>query len=268
MDAESLVRRVSLGGVCRGGQPGRSLAPVDFMTALEVRVRGEYEEMPGLHLTLPQAARLFGLTVGVAQAVLDGLCQAAVLARSELGRYSLSCAVHTDERRREHRNGDSTMARDSRAGLPVSRSLRNATLDRLACLLRHWTWADEARIRFEQELSRGWEYDEDPLADHPFGSYYHWCALLCGLSEAAVEQGLLSALQLDAIRHDLEASLPALRACRQLLVVIPESLEDHPRVVELLRDEETLGRLRRVHEAFGEALREERAAREIETLDP
>ena len=50
-----------------------------------------------------------------------------------------------------------------------------------------------------------------------------WFALLCAFSEAAFEQGPLSTLQLDAIRPDLEASLPGLRACRQLLVVIPES---------------------------------------------
>jgi len=50
-------------------------------------------------------------------------------------------------------------------------------------------------------------------------------------------------------------------------VVIPESLEDQPRILDLLRDEETLGRLRRLHEAFGEALREEQVSREVESLD-
>ena len=101
-------------------------------------------------------------------------------------------------------------------------SLSNASIDRLACLLRHWSWADEAMARFEQQLAGDWECDDEPVADRPFGAYYHWCALLCGLSEAALEQGLLSTLQLDAIRLDLEASLPGLRACRQLLVVIPD----------------------------------------------
>jgi hypothetical protein len=153
------------------------------------------------------------------------------------------------------------------AGTAVEGSLRDASLDRLVCLLRHWTWADEALARFDRELANGWDYEDDPMSDHPFGAYYHWCALLCGFSEAALEQGLLSTLQLDAIRRDLEASLPGLRACRQLLVVIPSSLEQQPRVVDLLRDEETLGRLRRVHEAFGEALREERMSREIDSLD-
>src|SRR6476661_8215527 len=99
------------------------------------------------------------------------------------------------------------------AEMPVSGSPRNASVDRLTCLLRHWTWADEAKTRFEQELAGGWEYDEALAADHPFGAYYHWCALLCGLSEAALEHALLSTLQLDAIRQDLDASLPGLRAC-------------------------------------------------------
>src|SRR5688500_8300366 len=45
------------------------------------------------------------------------------------------------------------------------------------------------------------------------------------LRRAALEHGLLSPFQLEPIRQDLEASLPGLRACRQLLVVIPASLE-------------------------------------------
>src|SRR5580765_9033271 len=159
------------------------------------------------------------------------------------------------------------MAPGKAAEIPDDGSLSNASVGRLTCLLRHWTWADEAMRRFEQELAGGWEYDEDLVADHPFGSYYHWCALLCGFSEAALEHGLLSTRQLDAIRQDLEDSLPGLRACRQLLVVIPASLEEQPRVVDLLGDNETLGQLRRVHQAFGDALREERMSREIDSLD-
>ena len=118
--------------------------------------------------------------------------------------------------------------------------------------------------RFDRELANGWEYDEDPVADHPFGAYYQRCALLCGFSEAALEHGLLPGSQLDVLRPDLEAILPGLRACRQLLVVIPASLEEHPRIVDVLRDEETLGRLRRVHDAFGAALRDEQTSRQLE----
>jgi hypothetical protein len=159
------------------------------------------------------------------------------------------------------------MARGNTIEMPVNGSLSNVSIDRLACLLRHWTWADEAMARFELELA-GEEYDENLAADHPFGAYYHWCALLCSFSEAALEHGLLSTSQLDAIRRDLEASLPGLRACRQLLVVIPASLEEHRRIADLLRDDEMLGRLRRLHDAFGEALREEQMSRELNLLDP
>lgn len=149
----------------------------------------------------------------------------------------------------------------------VNESLKDASVNRLACLVRHWTWADEALARFERELAKGWEYDEDPLADNLFGAYYQWCALLCGFSEAVLELGLLSLSQLEALRHDLEACLPELRACRHLLVVIPASREQHPRIVDLLRDDETLRRLRRVHYAFGAALREEQMSRALDFLD-
>ena len=147
-------------------------------------------------------------------------------------------------------------------------SLRDASLDRLACLIRHWTWADEAMARFDRELASGWDDEDDPMSDHPFGAYYHWCALLCAFGEAALDHGLLSPSQLEPIRQDIEASLPGLRACRQLLVVIPASLEEHPRIVDLLRNGETLLRLRRLHQAFGDALRKEHVSREIESLDP
>src|ERR671918_1782113 len=136
-------------------------------------------------------------------------------------------------------------------GTVVEGLLRDASLNRLVCLLRHWTCADEAMARFDRELATGWDYDDDPMTDHPFGAYYHWCALLCGFGEAALDHGLLSPLELEPIRQDLEASLPGLRASRQLLVVIPASLEEHPRIVDLLRDGQTLGRLRRIHHAFG-----------------
>lgn len=158
----------------------------------------------------------------------------------------------------------SSPAEDGGAGL--AGSLRDASLGRLACLLRHWTWADEALGRFERELANGWDYDEDLVADHPFGAYYHWSALLCGLSEAALAHGLLSTGQLDAVRGDLDASLPWLTSSRQLLMAIPTSFEAHPRVVDLVRDYEALGRLRRLHQAFGEALRDEKLSRELETL--
>ena len=104
------------------------------------------------------------------------------------------------------------------------------------------------------------------MSDHPFGAYYHWGALLCAFSEAALDDGLLPPLQLETIREDLEASLPRLRACRELLVVIPASLEEQPRIVDLLHDD-NISRLRRIHRAFGEALHLEETSREIDSLD-
>src|SRR5262245_41945809 len=151
--------------------------------------------------------------------------------------------------------------------MSVNGSLSHASANRLACLVRHWTWADEAKARFEQELAGAADYDDDPVADHPFGAYYHWCALLCGLGEAAEEDGFLPPQRLAAIRQDLEASQPGLRACRELLIVIPSSLEEQPRVVDLLRDEVKLGHLRRLHEAFGDALREEQMSRELDVIN-
>lgn len=142
--------------------------------------------------------------------------------------------------------------------------LRSATNNRLACLFRHWQWADDARSQFERELANGWDFDDDPAADRLFGAYYHWCALLCGFSEAALDNALLVGPRLAAVRLDIEATLPELRACRQVLVVIPRSREEHPRIVDLLRDDRAIARLRRLHVAFGEALREEQAVRDLD----
>lgn len=146
-------------------------------------------------------------------------------------------------------------------------SLKTASFNRLACLFRHWMWTDEAMRRFERQLASDWDYDEDPHGDHLFGAYHQWCALLCGFGEAALEHGLLGSSQLEALRPDLEACLPALRASRQLLVVIPPSREDRPRVVDFNRDDAILQCLRRVHRAFGDAIREEQLTRDLDLLD-
>ena len=61
----------------------------EAMIALTARVRGEYAEMPGLRLTVRQAARLFGVPADVADAVLHDLRRASVLARSSDGCFSL-----------------------------------------------------------------------------------------------------------------------------------------------------------------------------------
>jgi hypothetical protein len=61
-----------------------------WMSPLAVRVHGEYREMPGLRLTVRQAARLFSVTPAVADAVLHELRRASILARSDEGVFALT----------------------------------------------------------------------------------------------------------------------------------------------------------------------------------
>jgi hypothetical protein len=49
------------------------------------RVLAEFEEMPGLTLTIPQACRLFGLPREVCQVVLDVLVDSAYLRQTHAG---------------------------------------------------------------------------------------------------------------------------------------------------------------------------------------
>jgi hypothetical protein len=73
--------------LARGSHNGTG-AP-DAMTPLAVRVQGEYREMPGLRLTVRQAARLFTVAPDVADAVLNELRRASILARSDDGVFAL-----------------------------------------------------------------------------------------------------------------------------------------------------------------------------------
>jgi hypothetical protein len=58
------------------------------------------------------------------------------------------------------------MSARNATGTAADGSLRDASVDRLACLLRHWTWADEAMARFARELADGWNEHDDPMSDH------------------------------------------------------------------------------------------------------
>lgn len=55
---------------------------VDTVTA---RVRAEFDEMPGLMLTVPQASRLFGLDEDVCRTIVDRLVRVAYLRRMDNG---------------------------------------------------------------------------------------------------------------------------------------------------------------------------------------
>lgn len=54
---------------------------------LGARIQSEYLEMPGLRLTVAQAARLWSLDVVSAQAVLDALVASGFLWRTRDGAY-------------------------------------------------------------------------------------------------------------------------------------------------------------------------------------
>jgi hypothetical protein len=49
------------------------------------RVRAEFLEMPGLRLTLPQAARLWGIDLSSCEAVVDVLVKCEFLQRTATG---------------------------------------------------------------------------------------------------------------------------------------------------------------------------------------
>jgi hypothetical protein len=57
----------------------------DRQSILRLRVRGEFDEMPGLRVPLEQAARLFGLDRTEAEAVLESLVDEGYLRRTETG---------------------------------------------------------------------------------------------------------------------------------------------------------------------------------------
>jgi hypothetical protein len=72
--------------------PSQTARPDDTPTMLTFReairrVEGEYREMPGLSLTLPQAARLWGLDQGTCERVLMKLIERRVLKRALNGTY-------------------------------------------------------------------------------------------------------------------------------------------------------------------------------------
>jgi hypothetical protein len=82
-------------GRLRQGRPDSSrlvsshtgIAPSDEYLYLLPRIRGEFREMPGLHLTLGQAARLFDLQEEACRAALGTLTDEGFLARTPAGTF-------------------------------------------------------------------------------------------------------------------------------------------------------------------------------------
>ena len=64
-------------------------APLGRLDGIVRRVRGEYNEMPGLHLTATQAQRLWGLDRVACETVLRALVDVKFLRRNRDGAYLL-----------------------------------------------------------------------------------------------------------------------------------------------------------------------------------
>jgi hypothetical protein len=64
--------------------PPVELRALEFQRLVD-RVRGEFLEMPGLRLTMPQAARLWGLDGPACEAVVDALVRSEFLQRTASG---------------------------------------------------------------------------------------------------------------------------------------------------------------------------------------
>lgn len=58
------------------------------LSTLELRIRGEYREMPGLRLKPEQAMRLWALDRTTCQQALDDLVREGFLQRDDTGRYA------------------------------------------------------------------------------------------------------------------------------------------------------------------------------------
>lgn len=66
-----------------------SECPTSGDEGLRRRVEAEYREMPGLKLTVTQAARLWALDAAESRQVLDSLVEAGILGRARDGAYVL-----------------------------------------------------------------------------------------------------------------------------------------------------------------------------------
>ena len=84
----------------------------EAVEALLQRARGEYLEMPGLRLTLAQAARLWGLDRATCQMLMHALTQARFLDRIADDAY-----VRTDSSHGEQRVCDSVRSGDGAASM-------------------------------------------------------------------------------------------------------------------------------------------------------
>jgi Fic family protein len=67
--------------------PGETMEGVQKSVLLLRRIRAEYQEMPGLTLTVPQAARLWSLSPSESLSLLSELVAGGFLTRDTRGAY-------------------------------------------------------------------------------------------------------------------------------------------------------------------------------------
>ena len=81
IDADSRTAAVAPWNTAKGNRRATQLTSI---------IVGAYREMPGLTLTLPQAARLFGLRDNTCQIVMEDLVRAGRLRLASGGQYASS----------------------------------------------------------------------------------------------------------------------------------------------------------------------------------
>jgi len=90
--------------------------------SLIARIRGEYREMPGLHLTLAQACRLWQVDATTCETVLEQLVREAFLHRTDHGAYiGLSTTAHHPAK--AHLRERVPLPRSARTAIAGSRAL-------------------------------------------------------------------------------------------------------------------------------------------------
>jgi hypothetical protein len=63
------------------------MSPTTAVQSLAERVRGEYREMPGLCLTVPQACRLWQIDPATCERILNALAAERFLTRTAAGAF-------------------------------------------------------------------------------------------------------------------------------------------------------------------------------------
>jgi hypothetical protein len=87
MEASEVIPRRGTPATTPSHTARHDVRAVPAIREMLLRVASEYREMPGLSLTLPQAARLWGLDQGTCESVLTKLIEGRVLKRALNGTY-------------------------------------------------------------------------------------------------------------------------------------------------------------------------------------